>query len=362
MEYKKITPSELKLPESFPLPKRNNWGIGIIGFGGIARGAHLPAYNEVGWNVVAIADPDPNAQKEAKEKYKIERVYSNYNELIADDAVEVIDLCTQPTIREDVVLTSANAGKHIITEKPFGTTIEECSRMVESAEKAKIKLAVHQNYRWMRMNYLAHHIIEKNLIGEPFFASIEIFGRQDVDLAKHSFYSKCDDFLTIQWNNHLADLLRYWTSVDAVRVFARTGRMMGQNFNSDNLLLSISDFGKGLTGHILHSELLRSSLGGVQCRIDGSKGSITFDFGSNMILDISGKEAYNVDLSETNFVSSHAGSMADFLIAIEENKEPSVSGKRNLATIKTVIAEDKSARLGGRWVICSDTAEAKPCN
>jgi predicted dehydrogenase len=359
MGYKKVTPAELNLPESLPLPKRKDWGIGMVGFGGIARGAHIPAYNEVGWQVIAIADPDPNARKEAKERFKIERVYENYAELIADDAVEVIDLCTQPTIRQDVVLTAANAGKHLITEKPFGTTIEECTRMVEAAERAKIKIAVHQNYRWMRMNYLAHYIIDEGIIGKPFFASIEIFGRQDVDLAEHPFYSKCDDFLTVQWNNHLADLLRYWTGADAIRVFARTGRMMDQNFNSDNLLIAIADFGNGLTGHILHSELLRSSLGGVQCRIDGDKGSITFDFHSNLILDISGKETCELDLSGSSFVNSHAGSMGDFLIAIEEDKESSVSGKRNLATIKTVIAEDKSAKLGGKWVICSDTTEAK---
>jgi predicted dehydrogenase len=359
MEYTKITPSELGIPESISLPKRKDWRIGIVGFGGIARGAHAPAYKEAGFPIVAIADPDPNAQKEAKERFGIKRTYTDYRDLIADDEVEVIDLCTQPTIREDVVLTSANAKKHLITEKPFGTTIEECQRMVGAAEKAGIKLAVHQNYRWMRMNYLAHHIVERGLIGDPFFASIEIFGRQDVDLAKHSFYARCEDFLTIQWNNHLADLLRYWTGMDAIRVFARTRRMMGQNFISDNLLVAIADFGDGLTGHILHTELLRSSLGGVECRIDGSKGSMTFDFNSSLILDsnVLGKGHCQLDLSGSNFVSSHAGSMSDFLIAIEEDKEPSVSGRRNLATIQTVIAEDKSAKLGGKWVLCSNDTE-----
>ena len=101
------------------------------------------------------------------------------------------------------------------------------------------------------MNYLAHHIIKGGFIGEPFFVSVEIFGRQDVDLVGHTFYAQCDDFLTVQWDNHLADLLRYWTGRDAERVFARTGRMTGQNFKSDNLLVVVADFGAGLTGHIL---------------------------------------------------------------------------------------------------------------
>lgn len=352
----KITLAELGIPDFMPMPKRKDWRIGIIGFGGIARGAHIPAYKEVGWSVVAVADPDQNALKEAKERYGINKLYANYKALIADDEVEVIDLCTQPTIREDVVLTCANAKKHIITEKPFGTTLEECQRMVEYAEQSGIKLAVHQNYRWMRMNYIAHKIVETGLIGEPFFASIEIFGQQDVDLAKHPFYSRCEDFLTIQWDNHLEDLLRYWLGTNAIRVFAKTGRMIGQNFKSDNLLMVVVDFGNGLTGHILHTELLRSSLGGVECRIDGDKGSIKFDFNNNLVIDskVLGKGALMLDLTGSNFVSSHAGSMGDFLLAIEENEEPSVSGKDNLATIRTVIAEDKSARLGGKWIICNE--------
>ena len=226
--------------------------------------------------------------------------------------------------------------------------------MVETADRAGIKLAVSQNYRWMRTNYLAYHIIKRGFIGDPFFASIEIFGRQDVDLADHTFYSQCDDFLTVQWNNHLADLLRYWTGEDALRVLARTGRMKGQNFKSDNLLVVVADFGEGLTGHILHSELLRSSLGGVQCRVDGDKGSLALDFGSKLLLESSvlGKGTHAIDTSGLDFVSSFAGSIGGFLRAIEEDEEPPVSGRKNLATIRTVIAEDESARSGGRWVSC----------
>ena len=74
---KQITPAELGIPESIPLPKRMDWRIGMVGFGSIARHAHAPAYKDVGWPIVAVADPDPDAQKEAREKYGIERIYSD---------------------------------------------------------------------------------------------------------------------------------------------------------------------------------------------------------------------------------------------------------------------------------------------
>ena len=59
--------------------------------------------------------------------------------------------------------------------------------------------------------------------------------------------------------------------------------MAGQNFTSDNLMVSIADFGEGQTGHIVHSELLRSSLGQCACRVDGDGGSLMFDlYGSGL--------------------------------------------------------------------------------
>ena len=156
-------------------------------------------------------------------------------------------------VREEVLRAAVDAGKPIISEKPLTQDLAEGERMVEYAGGSNVPFAVHQNYRWMTMNFLAAHIVRKGLIGEPFFAGIEIYSRQDVELKDHHFYSICDNFLTVQWDNHLSDLLRYYTGHDPVRVFARSGRSKGQHFRSDNLLTVITDFGEGLTGHVLHS-------------------------------------------------------------------------------------------------------------
>ena len=48
-------PRELGIPETMPLPRRNDWRIGMVGFGGIARTSHAPAYHSAGWPVVAVA-------------------------------------------------------------------------------------------------------------------------------------------------------------------------------------------------------------------------------------------------------------------------------------------------------------------
>ncbi|HSV74157.1 MAG TPA: Gfo/Idh/MocA family oxidoreductase [Chthonomonadales bacterium] len=351
MEPRPVTCAELGVPDRLPLPRRTGWRIGIVGFGGIARNAHAPAYRYAGWRIVAAADPDPDARRAAA-AMGIERVVEDYRELIADPAVEVVDLLTQPTLREDVVLCAAEHARPIIVEKPFAGSVEECERMVAIAQEAGILLAVHQNYRWMATPFLARHIVAAGIIGAPYLATIQIYGRQDVGLAGHPFYAACGDFLTVQWNNHLADLLRCWMGRDAVRVLARTGRMDGQSFASDNLLCSVADFGPGATGHILHTELLRSSLTAQPCRIEGDCGSLVFDlWGDHVIIESQrlGGGPRRLDAAALRLAPSFAGSMGDFLLAIEEGREPEVSGRRNLATIRTVLAEHRSAQAGGVW-------------
>jgi len=348
-----VTPADLGLPTATPLPKRRDWRIGMVGFGGIARHAHAPAYTQAGWKIAAVADPDPRAREAAQRDFAVPTAYEDYHDLIADPNVEVVDLLTQPTLRLPVVEAAAAAGKPIVTEKPIAETLAEAEAMVEAAQRGAIPFAVHQNYRWMPANFLAHHIVQAGLIGRPFFSSITIYGSQDVALADHPFYSTCNAFLTVQWDTHMQDLLRFWTGRDPKRISANKARMHGQKFRDDMLLSVLVDYGDCLTGHILHHELTRSALQGCACRIDGDQGTIEFDFWHDALtIDsaVTGGGPRQLDISQCRFLSSFAGSMGDLLIAVEEGREPQVSGRRNIATLRAVLNEERSASQNGQWV------------
>jgi predicted dehydrogenase len=347
---RRITPEELEISGTIPLPRRSGWRIGVVGFGNIAR-HHAAAYRHAGWQIVAVADPDPAARDRARELPGEVAVYTGYEPLVENRNVEVVALLTQPTFREPVVAAAAQAGKPVLTEKPLGTEFAQCERLVALAERTGILFAVSQNYRWNPANYLARQIIERGWIGRPFHAGIEFYGQQDWELAGHPFYTTCEDFLTVQWNTHLADLLRYWLGGDARRVLAWTRRMAGQNLASDGLLFSLADFGDGVTGHINHSELLRSSLGKACARIDGEEGSIELDlYGSRLRFQSQrlGDQVFNLETGA--WPDSICGSMGDLLLALEEGREPLVSARRNLATIRHVLAEKESAGADGIWI------------
>lgn len=348
---KPVTLQDLHLPTNLPLPGRKDWRIGVIGLGGISR-AHLPAYRAAGWSVIAASDLDPSRRHTARADFGIASLHEDYRSVIDDPRVEVISLLTQPSVREEIVAACAAAGKPLLTEKPLALDLSACERMVRIADAAGVLLAVNQNYRWLPSAFAARNLIAAGWIGRPYFTSIEIHGTQDRELAEHPFYSRCRDFLTVQWNSHLADLVRGFMNRDPQRVLARTSRMPGQAFAADNLLTSLMDFGPEGTGLIVHNELHRGGLKANQIRIEGELGTLVFPLWSNLVTLRSerlGSEPVSVDCAPAGFLDSFAGPMADLLISLETGREPEISARRNLATIRQILAEDASARNQASW-------------
>lgn len=350
---KAITVEELGIAAGIPLPSRSDWRIGLVGFGSIAIWSHVPAYQQAGWNVVAVADPSEKAQEKAREMLPDADIYSDYTQLLQETEVDAVALLTQPALRLPVVQAAAKFGRPLLIEKPLANTLEEAQQIVQVGEEHSLPIAVSQNYRWAGANFFARQLVEQGYIGEMHLASIEIFGTQDRDLSGHPFYSQCDDFMTVQWNTHLADLLQFWSDAVPQRRWTVTRRAAGQDFKSDGLLISVIDFGTGLTGHILHSEIVRSGATSAMCRIDGSEGSLVFPMSGDTVEIYSSRlkhEPARLDLSILNLSHSMAGSMGDLLLSLEQKREPLVSARRNLATLTAVLADQKSSEQHGVWL------------
>lgn len=338
-------PGQIPLSRSFRKPERP-FSIGVVGLGGISS-VHLNAYRENDWPVVVGADIDPARRQWAQREHGLSEVVDDWRRVVEDPRVEVVSLLTHPNFRQDVVSACAQLGKPILVEKPLASSLSEAKLLADTA--ASIPTTVSQNYRWLPGPFLAHQLICQGKIGEPFFVTLEIFGSQDRDLAGHPFYSTCADFLTVQWNTHLADLIRHFTGRDPVRVSTRTRRGPGQNFVSDNVLQSWWELDGGATGHILHSELARSGNTWDRFRIDGPLGTIEGGIWASW-LTLDTEDTGRLKIDTGNLPSTFGGPMGDLLASVEAGDPPSLSFKNNLPTLAAVYAEQASAERDGEWV------------
>src|SRR3989442_12014976 len=157
-----------------PLPRRNDFRIGILGSGFIVNDCHLVAYRKAGFNPVAIASRHhENAEKVAL-RHGIKNVYATYDELLNDTSIEVLDIAVPPNAQLGLIKAASarRTVKGILAQKPLGMNYAEAVEAVAACETAGITLAVNQNMRYDQSVRAAKTLLESRTIGEPGLATI----------------------------------------------------------------------------------------------------------------------------------------------------------------------------------------------
>lgn len=149
--------------------------IGMIGYSFMGK-AHSNAYRQVAAYFDLKAKPVMKAicglyeheAKAAAEKYGWEGYEKRWQDLIARDDIDVIDITTPNNIHCVQAVAAAKAGKHILCEKPLASTLAEAKQMLAAAQKAKVKHMVGFNYRRVPAVALAKKMIQKGDLGKIF--------------------------------------------------------------------------------------------------------------------------------------------------------------------------------------------------
>lgn len=122
--------------------------IGLVGCGGIS-GTHLEAYVKAGYQVAALCDQQiQRAEARRREFYPRADVYADYRQLLARDDIAVVDLATHPEERAEILAAALEAGKHVLSQKPFVLDLDYGQQMVDLAQRRGVWLAVNQNGRF----------------------------------------------------------------------------------------------------------------------------------------------------------------------------------------------------------------------
>ncbi|WP_138753144.1 Gfo/Idh/MocA family protein [Paenibacillus sinopodophylli] len=145
--------------------KKLKWGI--MGCAGIAKravipGIHLSELNEV----AAIASRDEENAKRTAAELNIPVAYGSYEALLADDTIDVIYIPLPNHLHKEWAIRAAEAGKHILCEKPLALTEKEAAEMAEAAAKAGVFLSEAFMYRYHPRYDMIKKIIDEGQIGE----------------------------------------------------------------------------------------------------------------------------------------------------------------------------------------------------
>ncbi len=157
--------------------------VGIIGCGGIANGKHMPSLKKLK-NVELVAFCDiilEKAEKAAKE-YGVEgaKVYTDYKELLKDEEIEIVHVCTPNRSHSFITIDSLESGKHVMCEKPMAKTTKEAMEMIEAAKRTGKKLTIGYQNRYRDDSTYLKRACENDELGEIYYAKAHAIRRRAV--------------------------------------------------------------------------------------------------------------------------------------------------------------------------------------
>lgn len=157
-------------------------GIGIIGSGGIAQGCHMPGYVKLADQcaLVAVADANPEAAKEAADKFQVPKIYGDWTELIADPEIHAVSVCTPNYAHLEPTLAALRAGKHVLCEKPLARTGDEARQMVRAAQDTGNILQVGLQWRFHPTAQYLRRYIDAGRMGEVYYARAQALRRRGI--------------------------------------------------------------------------------------------------------------------------------------------------------------------------------------
>ena len=190
--------------------------LAIVGYGG--QGA-WHANHALKSDVVELAGIFDIAEKRMNAAHDLGiRTYSSLEDILADEAVDIVLCATPNDVHKDIVVDSLLAGKNVICEKPVALSVADYDEMVAAAEKSGKLFTVHQNRRW-DVDFLAmKSIVNSGEIGETINIESRIHGSRGIpsDWRCHKPYG---GGMVLDWGVHLIDQMLQLIPERVVKVY-----------------------------------------------------------------------------------------------------------------------------------------------
>jgi predicted dehydrogenase len=260
-------------------------GVGMLGYSFMGK-AHSNAYKTLAYmtwppplvpELVAIAGRDEEAVAEAARRYGFAEHVTDWRALIADERVQLFDNAGPNNLHAEPTIAAAEAGKHVVCEKPLGRDAAESYETWQRVEAAGVKHMCAFNYRFVPAVRLARQIIEGGEIGEiTHFRGtyLQEWGATDDAVWRFDKAAAGSGALG-DLGAHVIDLARYLVgeirSVVAETATFHAGREV------DDAVESVVTFENGAVGTIEATRFATGRKNAFRWEINGSRGSIAFD-------------------------------------------------------------------------------------
>ncbi len=272
-------------------------GVGMLGYAFMGK-AHTNGFHQMPYiiwpppampKLVAIAGRNEEAVTQAAARYGFARATTDWRELLQDPEIQVFDNCGPNNLHVEPCIAAAEAGKHIICEKPLGRTAAESKQMVDAVTKAGVKNLCAFNYRFTPAVIHARHLIQSGALGRIYHfrarylqewildPNFPIVWRLEKDVAGSGTLGDL--------GTHIIDLARFLVGeIDSVSAVMKTfipertnAAGERQVVDVDDAFAAVVEFTNGALGTLEASRFALGRKNHNTFEINGEKGSIVFN-------------------------------------------------------------------------------------
>jgi UDP-N-acetyl-2-amino-2-deoxyglucuronate dehydrogenase len=346
-------------------------GVGLIGLGNVAT-THADALDSLPQaRLVAVYSHSAERVKTFASRYSA-RPCTSAEDVFADPAVDVVDICTPHPTHASLAIRAAHRGRHVLVEKPMAPTLADCDAMIDAAARSGVRLGVISQRRWYEPVQRMHAAIEAGKIGMPILGTITLLGWRDEGYYRlapwrGSWSGEGGGVLVNQASHHLdlllwlmgpvADVFGFWanlshpyievedTSVVVLRfVSGALGSVTLSNSQEPGLFGKIHVHGRSGASVGVQTEAGSAFVAGVTTHVDPAFNDLWTIAGEESSLPHWQQEDRAASARIDPMTYYHRLQIADFVEAVAENREPLVTGDDGRRAVELFAAVYASQR------------------
>ena len=317
--------------------------VGLIGGGGIAD-AHIRGYRTYAdaIEVTAVADVvDQTARRRAAELGAVG--YLDFRQMILEADLDAVDICLPHYLHADAIIAAAEAGKHILCEKPLCLTVQEADRVRLAIEEAGVTLMCAHNQLFLPPVAKAKQLVDQGILGTVYEVRTTDSFYNDFDpqnMGWRAAAATSGGGELIDTGYHPTYLMLHLAGGSPVEATAQLSRHRLRFMEGEDSAQVLVRFDNGVVGHLVTSWAYDPPPGTEKFSVVGERGSLLSD-GRSLVVTLRGSGSQTHDFDDVDTYVSEIGHFADCL---SFGTRPLHTEKEGIEVLGLILAAYEGAR------------------
>ena len=336
----------------------NKTGFGVIGTGIVGGAWHAHVYHHLPQaELVAVCDLDEARAREVAERYAAPHVYTDYRDLLARPDIAAVSIATPDFAHREIAVAAANAGKHILVEKPLATTVEDAEAILRAVDAAGVKLMVDFHNRVNPAFVTARGAVRGGELGELKYIYARLSNTTFVPTQMLPWASRSSALWFLA--SHTLDMACWLLADKPTRVYAvsRSGVLQDMGIDTQDFHVAIIEFERGAVVTLENSWILPETEPNVfnfKMELLGDDGVMYINTSDNRTVEkytragvsLPDTLGFTLDANSARLSGFVLEAIARFVDAVVDDAPVLATGEEAALVTRVLAAVEESAKSG----------------